>query len=66
MTSQPGSAIHALPNISKRESDNEIWSANRIQHEKLFFLKIIHKKCGGKTILKSFSKKRKLRKSLDH
>ena len=37
MTSQPGSAIHALPNISKRESDNEIWSANRIQHEKLFF-----------------------------
>ena len=41
MTSQLGKqtiAIHILPNISKneRQSDNEIWSVNRIEHEKYF------------------------------
>ena len=48
MTSQTGQqtiAIQILPNISRSKSkpDNEIWSVNRMEHEKYFFSKIMHK-----------------------
>ena len=38
------------------QSDNEIWSFNRIQHKKKVSRKIIHKH-GGETIPRPFSKK---------
>ena len=40
MASQPGEqtiAVHILPNTSRRQSDNKIWSVSRIYYEKDFF-----------------------------
>ena len=47
-----------------RQSDNEAWLVNRIQHKKYFFEKS-YTKCGGETIPRPFSKKSKLNMSLD-
>ena len=65
MTSQPRkqTAVHKLLNIS-RSKNNEIWSVNRIWHEKHFSWKIIHKML-WRTISRPFSKKSKLSISLN-
>ena len=49
-----------------RQSDDEIWSVNRIEHEKHFSYNITKyfTKCWGETIPRPFSKKSK--KSISH
>ena len=67
MTSQPGKhaiAIRILPSISRRQSDNEILSINRINIKNIFH-RISYTKYGGETIPRPFSKKSKLSVFLD-
>ena len=48
----------------QRQSDNEIWSVNTIQHENIFLEKS-YKSCGEETSRTPFSKKSKLSVFLD-
>ena len=69
MTSQPGKqaiAIHILPNISRSKGNQTMKFAQLIEYYlRNIFLEKPYTKCGGETILRPFSKKLKLSKSLD-
>ena len=69
MTSQRGKqtiAIHTLPNISIIKGSQTIKFGQLIEYDmRNTFLKKSCEKCGGETIVRSFSKKTKLSISLD-
>ena len=69
MKSQPGkqtTAIHILPNISGSKLNQTMTFAQLIKcNTRIIFLEKSCAKCGGETILRSFSKKSKLITSLD-
>ena len=63
MTSQPGKGTIAiiLPNISRSKVNQIMKFGQLIEHNmKIIFLEKSYTKCGGETILRSFSKKSKL------
>ena len=69
MTSQPGSqtiAIHILTKISISK-ENQAIKLRQLMYYNMrnIFLEKSYTKCGGETILRSFSKKSKLSISLD-
>ena len=61
MTSQLGKQTivrHILPNISKNESNQTMKFGQLIEYNmRITFLEKLYTKCGGETILRSFSKK---------
>ena len=69
MTSQPGYqiiAMHILTNISRSKTNQAMMKSDQLIEYNMrnIFLEISYLKCGGETILRSFSKKSKLRISL--
>ena len=69
MTSQPGYqiiAMHILTNISRSKTNQAMMKFDQLIEYNMrnIFLEISYLKCGGETILRSFSKKSKLRISL--
>ena len=69
MTSQPGNqtiAIHTLPNISRSNGNQTTKISQLIEcNMRNIFLEKSYRKCGGKFILRPFSKKSKLSIPLD-
>ena len=69
MTSQPGkqtTVIHTLPNISRIKGNQTMKFGQLIKYDmRDTFLEKSYAKCGGKTIPRPFSKKRKLSIFLD-
>ena len=69
-TAQPGKqtiAIHTFPNISRIKGNQTMRFAQLIEYDvRNTFLEKSYIKCGGETIPKPFSKKKKLSICLDH
>ena len=69
MTSQPGkktNAMHRLPNISRSKPNKIMKFGYLIEYNmRNVFNKKSYSKCGGETILRTFSKKTELSISLD-